>query len=200
MPISTPDKTLFFQQLKNIFFLSLLLSSCYVPKHYQKDKPFIIDYSIEVKGGNFTKDETIALKSRLGDQLDDSAKVSVVDKYFIRHVYNNPAAFDTAYAGQSARNMKASMLHLGYYKADAKYKADTVIKHGQKRVTVQYIVEPGKPTLIDTVGYQLRNADLAELTKKNMAGSLLQQRQPVTKSNVLGEISRLVQLYRNNGY
>jgi outer membrane protein insertion porin family len=200
MPISTPDKTRFFQHLKNIFFLSLILSSCYVPKHYQKDKPFITDYSIEVKGGKFTKDETIALKSRLSDQLDDSAKVNVVDKYFIRHVYNNPPAFDTAYAGQSARNMKASMLHLGYYKADAKYKADTIIKHGQKRVTVQYIVEPGKPTLIDTVGYQLGNAGLAELTKKNMGGSLLEQRKPVTKSNVLGEISRLVQLYRNNGY
>ena len=200
MPISTRDKTCFFLQLKNIFFISLLLSSCIVPKHYQKDKPFITSYSIEVKGGKFTKDETSVLKSRLSDQLDDSAKVTVVDKYFIRHVYNNPPAFDTAYAGQSARNMQASMLHIGYYKATAKFTADTVIKSGQKRVTVQYIVEPGKPTLIDTVGYRLRNADLTTLTQKNMEGSLLEQGKPVTKSGVLGEISRLVQLYRNNGY
>ena len=137
MPISTPDKTRLFLQLKNIFFISLLLSSCIVPKHYQKDKPFITSYSIEVKGGKFTKDETGVLKSRLSDQLEDSAKVNVVDKYFIRHVYDNPPAFDTAYAGQSARNMQASMLHLGYYKATAKFTADTSIKYGQKRVTVK---------------------------------------------------------------
>lgn len=200
MPISTRDKTRLFLQLKNIYFISLILSSCYVPKHYQKDKPFITGYSIEVKGGKFTKDETSVLKSRLSDQLDDSAKVNVVDKYFIRHVYNNPPAFDTAYAGQSARNMQASMLHLGYYKATAKFTADTSIKYGQKRVTVKYIVEPGKPTLIDTVGYRLRNADLTALTQKNMDGTLLEPGKPVTKSGVLGEISRLVQLYRNNGY
>src|SRR6185295_16740031 len=115
MPISAPLQTRFFQQLRNIFFLSLVLSSCIVPKKYQKDKPFVTKNTIEVKGGKFTKDELIALKSRLNAQLDDSAKINVVDHYFIRHVYNSPPAFDTAYAGRSARNMKASMLHLGYY-------------------------------------------------------------------------------------
>lgn len=200
MPVSAPFKTRFVQQLRNIFFLSLMLSSCIVPKKYQKDKPFITKNTIEVKGGKFTKDELIALKSRLNAQLEDSAKINVVDHYFIRHVYTSPPAFDTAYAGRSARNMNASMFHLGYYRASTSYKADTVRVNNQQRVHVQYIVEPGKPTLIDTMSYRLKRPDLQELTMEHSDESLLEEGKPVTKAAVLGEISRLVDIYRNNGY
>ena len=200
MPISARFKTSFFQQLKNIFFLSLALSSCIVPKKYQKDKPFVTKNNIEVKGGSFTKDELIALKSRLTAQLDDSSEINIVDHYFVRHVYNNPAAFDTASAAQSARNMKASMLHIGYYNSAAHYFADTIKVNDQQRVHVDYIVEPGKATIIDTVRYNLQKSDLQQLTLQNLDKSLLQKGKPVTKAAVLGEISRLVDLYRNNGY
>jgi outer membrane protein insertion porin family len=200
MPISAPHKTSFFQLLKNIFFLSLVLSSCIVPKKYQKDKPFVVKNSIEVKGGNFTKDEKIALKSRLNAQLDDSSKVNVVDKYFIRHVYNKPPVFDTASAAKSAKNMKASMLHLGYYWATVTYQSTIDTVHKQQRVNVKYIVEPGKPTIIDTMSYRLRKPDLQQLTLQNINNSLLEEGKPVTKAAVQGEIGRLVDLYRNNGY
>lgn len=209
MPVSVPFKASFFQQLKNIFFLSLvllslMLGSCrpfgIIPKNYQKGKPFITKNSIEVKGGKFNKDELIALKSRLNAQLDDSAKINVVDHYFIRHVYNSPAAFDTAYAGISARNMQASMLHLGYYRATASYKADTIKVSHEQRVHVQYTVVPNKPTLIDTVSYHLKKPDLQQLTEQSLDRSLLEKSKPVTKATVLGEISRLVELFRNNGY
>ncbi len=200
MPLSTFPKSRLFQQLKNIFFLSLVLSSCIVPKKYQKDKPFVTSNSIEVKGGNFNRDELIALKSRLNAQLDDSSKINVVDHYFIRHVYNSPAGFDTASAAKSAKNMQSSMFHLGYYRASASYLADTIKKHGQQRVSVKYTVEPGKPTLIDTINYYLKQTDLQQLANENMKGSLLEEEKPVTKAAVLGEITRLIDLYKNNGY
>jgi outer membrane protein insertion porin family len=200
MPISAPLHTRFFQQLRNICFLSLVLSSCIVPKKYQKDKPFITKNTIEVKGGKFTNDELIALKSRLNAQLDDSAKINVIDHYFIRHVYNSPPAFDTAYAGRSARNMKASMLHLGYYSAKDSFYVDTLKKHGQLRVHVKYIIEPGKPTLIDTMSYNLRKPDLQQIAKQNINNSLVEEGKPVTRAAVLGEISRMVDIYHNSGY
>ncbi|MGF2412891.1 MAG: hypothetical protein ACQUYJ_11225, partial [Ferruginibacter sp.] len=200
MPISSPHKTRLFQQLKNIFLLSLVLSSCIVPKKYQKDKPFVTKNSIEVKGGKFTKDELIALKSRLNAQLDDSSTINVVDHYFIRHVYNSPAAFDTASAAKSAKNMQSSMLHLGYYRATAFYKADTIKKHGQQRVHVKYTIAPGKPTRIDTTSYLIRKPDLQQIAQLNAGNSLLKETEPVTKSAVLGEINRLIDIYRNNGY
>ena len=84
--------------MKLIFMVSLLTSSCIIPRKYQKDKPFVTKNHIEVKGGKFTKDERTSLKQRLNAQLDDSSKIKVVDKYFIRHIYNSPAAYDSGSA------------------------------------------------------------------------------------------------------
>jgi outer membrane protein assembly factor BamA len=202
MPVSTPHKTRLLQQLKNILLLSLVLVSCTVPKRYQKNKPFILKNSIEVKGGNFTKLERLALKSRLNAQLDDSAKVNVVDKFFFFHIYPSPAAFDSQAVIRSARNMQSSMLHLGYYRSQAfyKFKIDTIKSGKEQRAYVDYVIEPGKPTIIDTISYHLRRPDLQQLAMEHMDQSLLQEGKPVTKAAVLGEISRLVDLYRNNGY
>jgi outer membrane protein insertion porin family len=196
-----PLQSRLFKQLKNIFFLSLFLSSCIIPRKYQKDKAFVVKNSIEVKGGNFNRDELIALKSRLNAQLDDSSKIRVVDKYFIRHIYNNPPAFDTLAAAKSAANMRSSMLHLGYYRAQSSYKYEIdTLRNGQKRAYVKYIVEPGKPTLIDTFSYLLRKDDLQQLAERNRSNALLKEDKPVTKTGVLGEIARLVDIYKNNGY
>lgn len=183
-----------------VTFLCSILFSCYIPRKYQKDKPFITKNNIEVKGGKFTKDERTALKSRLNAQLDDSSRVSTKDALFVIHYINRPPAYDSAASGRSARNMKASMLHIGYYRSKVNYTADTIRSGKQQRVHVQYTMETGKPTLIDTVRYILRRPDLQELAMKNMKKTLLKKGEPVTKSAILGEISRLVELYRNNGY
>ena len=186
--------------LKNIFFISLLISSCVIPRKYPRDKPFITKNSIEVKGGKFTNDERTSLKLRLNAQLDDSSRITVIDKYFVRHIIVSPPAYDSNSATRSARNMETSMLHLGYYKAKADFHADTIHSGSQQRVHVKYTVEVGKPTLIDTVRYILRRPDLQELAIQNMGKILLKKGQPVTKVAVLGEVSRLVDLFRNNGY
>ncbi|MCB0709590.1 MAG: hypothetical protein KDC15_09410, partial [Chitinophagaceae bacterium] len=187
-------------QLKYLLFACLFIGSCTIPKKYQKGKPFITKNSIEVKGGKFSKEERASLKQRLNAQLDDSSRITTVTKYFIRHVIISPPAFDTASAAKSARNMETSMLHLGYYKAHASYTADTLQVGDQQRVQVNYVVEVNKPTLIDTMMYILRRPDLQQLAVKNMENSLIQKGKPVTKAAVLGELNRLVDLYRNNGY
>ena len=121
------NKYRFLQQLKYTLFICLLISSCTIPKKYQKGKPFITKNNIEVKGGNFSKEERATLKQRLNAQLDDSSRINTIDKYFIRHIIVSPPAYDSNSASKSARNMETSMLHLGYYKAKANFKADTII-------------------------------------------------------------------------
>ena len=188
------------QQMKCIVFICLCISSCTIPKKYQKGKPFITKNKIEVKGGNFSKEERASIKSRLNAQLDDSSKINVVDKYFIRHVIISPPAYDSNSASKSARNMETSMLHLGYYKAKAAFYADTS-KHGdQLWVQVTYVVQVNKPTLIDTFAYILRRPDLQKLAIENIDKTLIKEGKPVTKAAVLGELNRLVDIYRNNGY
>ena len=212
MPFVPVNKNLYHKR-SLLFILIIFLASCTVVKKYQKDKPIVTKNTIEVKSDNFPPAERNNLKQRLNAQLDDSSQIRVIDKYFFVHIYKNPPAYDSASAGQSARNMQASMLHLGYYKSKASFTADTSYKHRflsmffnvpndppRARVKVNYTVETGKPTLIDTVRYILRKPDLQQLAMQNRSNSLLKKGAPVTKAGVLGEINRLVDLYRNNGY
>jgi outer membrane protein insertion porin family len=187
-------------QMKYTIFICLFIVSCTIPKKYQKGKPFITKNNIEVKGGNFSKEERATLKQRLNAQLDDSSRINVIDKYFIRHVIISPPAYDSNSAVTSARNMETSMLHLGYYKAKATFSADTFNSGNQQRVHVNYIVEVNKPTLIDTFSYIMRRPDLQKLAVENIDKTLIKEGKPVTKAAVIGELSRLVELYRNNGY
>ena len=198
--------------LKELLFFSLILSSCTVPKNYQQNKPFLFSNSIEVTGGKFTKDQRNSLKQKLYGQLDDSAKVIVRDFLFLRHVIVKPPAYDSAYTAISAKNMKGSLLHLGYYQAKDSVKVDTV-KHNalkigwlyvkrekQERVNVKYIIKAGNPTAIDTMSYRLKQPELQQLALDTKPKSFLVKGNPVTKADILGETSRLVELYRNNGY
>ena len=200
MPVNPLLKYSPLLHLKYIIFICLFISSCTIPKKYQKGKPFITKNNIEVKGGNFTKEERATLKQRLNAQLDDSSKINVIDKYFIRHVIVSPPAYDSNSAEKSTRNMETSMLHLGYYKAQAVFDADTIQSGDQQRVHVNYSIQVNKPTLIDTFIYILRKPDLQKLAQENIDKSLIKKGKPVTKAAVLGELSRLVDLYRNNGY
>ncbi|MBC7887800.1 MAG: BamA/TamA family outer membrane protein [Ferruginibacter sp.] len=187
--------------MKNLFFCCLLLSSCTIPRKYQKNKPFLFKNSIDINGGNFTKDQRNSLKQKLYGQLDDSAKVTTKDLLFLLHFINRPPAYDSGYSDLSAKSMKGSMLHLGYYNAKVSFTADTSTPNGrQQRVAVKYTVAAGNPTLIDTISYRLKQAELQQLALDTRPKSYLVKGKAVTRADILSEISRLVELYRNNGY
>ena len=200
MPHCAPVKTKSLVYLKNLIFIVVILSSCTIPRKYQKNKPFVFKNTIEVKGGNFTPTERSSLKQKLSGQLNDSSKVVTKDIVFVLHYINRPPAYDSGYSAISVRNMKATLMHLGYYGATANYTADTSSSGQQQRVTVKYIVEAGNPTLIDTISYNLKKPELQQLALQTRAQSYLKISKPVTKSDILNEIGRLVELYRNNGY
>jgi outer membrane protein insertion porin family len=189
---------------KYIIFLLVLISSCTIIKNAPKNKPYLVKVlKPEIIGGQFTKAEKKVVQQRLLNQLDDSSKANYVDKLGVRHILRNPVAYDSVYSQISARNMQAIMFHLGYY--NAKVKDTAYFKKNQ--VTVKYIVTAGNPTLIDTVNYRLKipelqsiavnSRDIAILSKINQT---TKKQNPVTKTAVLAEISRLVDSFRNNGY
>ncbi|MDB5201379.1 MAG: BamA/TamA family outer membrane protein [Ferruginibacter sp.] len=175
----------------------IFFSSCTITRKAPKDRPYLGRNTIEVTGGNFTKTEKSALLQRLANQMDDSAKTTTKDALFLLHLINKPPAYDTGYSGLSARNMNASMFHLGYYSSRVEYKADTI---DGRRVNVKYSVFPGRQTLIDTVSYRLVKPDLQQMALAMKSESILVENNPITKAAVLGEMSRLVDSFRNNGY
>ncbi len=187
-------------RLKNILFIVVFFCSCTIKTFVSKepkDRPYLFKNSIELKGGNFSGAEKESVLQRLNNQLDDSSKVPSRDAFFILHFVKKPPAYDTAFSGISARNMQSSMYHLGYYGAKVFYTQDT---SDRRRVSVKYSVEAGKATLIDTLSYRFNNPALKEIALASGNEALLRKNDPVTKAAVLGEIARLVDTFRNNGY
>ena len=201
MHYKIPDKNNLFNLIASFTFL-FLLSGCFAKKIYQPNKPFPYKNTIDVNGGKFTKDEMAALKQRLNGQLDDSSKAynSAGSGFFKRKINNYPV-FDTGSASLSAANMSTSMNFLGYYGNKVSYKIIDTAKDGdQLRVTVKYTVDAGPPTLIDTVTYRLKKEEFQKLALDDQKNTFLIKNQPATKQDVLAEKSRLITLYRNNGY
>ena len=196
-----------------ILALSVFFSSCYTVKNYQQNKPFVFSSSpndIKIVGGDFSKEEKNSLKQRMVTQLNDSSKVTVKDIFFVFHRIKYAPAYDSGYAAISAKNLKNTILHLGYYQAKDSFYADTVKRsvfrlwkmrsEKQQRVTVKYTITAGSPTLIDTFSYKLKKTELQQLAELTKDKSLIKENEPVTKANVLGEVNRVVELFRNNGY
>ncbi len=153
-----------------------------------------------MNGGNFSADERSSLKQKMITQLDDSMKTKVKDFVFLFHFIKEPPAYDSGYAAISSRNMRNTLLHLGYYGATSSFKADTSVVDDQQRVAVTYNIEAGNPTLVDTFSYRLQKPALQQLADSTQKQSFLAESKPVTRDAVLNEISRLVELYRNNGF
>lgn len=177
-------------------FLLLLVSSCTIVRKAPSGKPYLIKNTINLEGGNFTKIERSAVVSKLNDQLDDSSKFITKEALFLFRTIVRPPVYDSAYSAASAKNMKGSMYHLGYYDARVSFTADT----SGNRVKVKYLVHAGKPTLVDTLEYRLVPEELQQIAQRTADKSVLVAGVPVTRAGVLGEISRLVDTFRNNGY
>lgn len=187
-------------RLKNILLICLLISSCTIVKNRQPNKPYVISSSpndIEISGGNFSADERNSLRLKMATQLSDSSKVAVKKSWFVFKKIEYAPAYDSAYAAISAKNLRNTLLHMGYYQAKETFVADTAKNLG---VTVKYKIAAGAPTLIDTFSYRLKKQELQYLAESSKSESLIKENEPVTKANVLGEINRLVELFRNNGY
>ncbi len=174
----------------------LALGSCTIIRH-APEGPYLYKNHFEVKGVNLTKEEKTSILQRSKSQLEDSATNRVKDFMFVFHSIKNPPAFDTSYAGQSARNIKAGLFHLGYYRADVTYRADTA---RNRMVKVYYSIIPGRPTIISSMQYRLRVPDLQQIAIESQKNALLKINEPVSKGAVLGEIGRLVDTFRNRGY
>jgi len=203
LQISLIDKKHTFQ-LKYFVVILVLFYSC-TPSRFSgltnirkppADRPYIVKNTIEVKGGNFSRLEKEAVTQRLEGQLDDSSKLTELSEWIILTKIVRPPGYDSGYAALSSRNMLASMYHIGYYNARVSFKADT----SKDQVHVRYTVDAGKPTLIDTLTYRFRTPGLQELASLSKDEAIIVKNNPVTKAAVLGEVTRLVDTFRNNGY
>ena len=181
-------------------------------KNYPKETPFVYFNKIEIDNKKLTKDERSILTTRLNTQLVDSMRLRVKQSFVILKRLENPAAFDTAYAHQSSANMEIFLKTVGYYNGKVKdttyfdtlYASDPGKK--QIRAATLFKVTTGPVFRMDSIVLIPNDSNrhelipLQELTYKDLSKSLLKKGEPFTEEKISAEMSRLVELYRNNGY
>jgi outer membrane protein assembly factor BamA len=180
-------------------FLFLIASCGVVPKNYPHNKPFVYEYKINLEG-NFSNEQRNDLKSKLENQLDDSIHVRTVSQLY-RQLLKKPPVYDPANADRSVIFMRALLNSLGYFHDSITYNAtiDSSEKD-QLRTTVSFDVKPGKQLLLDSISYNIKQTELQQLAESSMNQALIKKGDPFAKANISSELTRLVDLYRNNGY
>ena len=177
----------------------VFVNSCTIVQKYQKNIPFVYKNRITILRSDLKKEEKDVLKTKMMGQLEDSMRIPLKEIAFIVNKIKNPPLYDSANANQSARNMKASLTHLGYYNAQVKTIADTS-KGVQRRVTTEFRIDLGKLTLIESYQFKFNNQDLQHIANAGIKSSFIQLNKPVTKTDIENEKVRLVDSFRNNGY
>ncbi|HJS55073.1 MAG TPA: BamA/TamA family outer membrane protein [Chitinophagaceae bacterium] len=186
----------------------LLLASCkVVPKDYPRDKPFVYETNINLEG-NFSKEDNAALISELNNQLDDSIRVRTVRKLFYKGfntpVLVRPPVFDSTNADRSVIFMKAVLNKHGYLRNSISYDTAVTVKPEAKppqyRTTVTFNVSAGPLFRIDSISHVINNNELQALTDVSIQKSILKKGEPFDQQLISGELNRLVDLYRENGY
>jgi outer membrane protein insertion porin family len=197
--------------LRNIIIPSLLLAgiffatSCVViPKNYPPNKPFVFKNQVQLVEDakvRLTNDEKRQLTSQLVKNLDDSMRIRLKGKLLFTNLMN-PAVYDTASVKKSELFMKGFLRSQGYYRDSIWHVSSAPVKKGtdQLRVSTVFYVKPGKSMKIDSFSFNIHTPELKALAVANIDKSLLKKGQPLTVDVLSGEIDRLVELYRNNGY
>jgi len=183
-----------------IFLCVQTWTSCgVIPKKYPAGKPFVFKTTIKVEGSG-TQDEKDALKNKLKGQLDDSLRSRAVSKLFFSTL-KHPPVFETSYATQSVDYMQALLRSQGFFRGTIHFDTTlTQIGKDQKRVQVNFTVNPGTAFLLDTVRYQLSDSALQRITLQHSKDAKIVKGKPFAKGIISDEFDRLVDLYRNNGY
>jgi hypothetical protein len=181
--------------------------SCTVPRHYQYGKPFVFSVNIKVEG-SLRKDQKKDLAQKLSNQLDDSLRPQIISIAGIYDRVMYPPVFDTANLRRSIGFMVALLNANGYFMPVIRdtIRRDTVTpgkKHPERkeyRVAVNFIVDPGKQLLLDSVGFNLSAPALQALALETSGQTLLKKGSPYSNQLLAAERERLAGVFRNNGY
>lgn len=184
-------------------YAATCFTACTVVKNAPENKPFVYAAKIELNKKNLSKDDAKTISANLENYWADSLRVPVVTKYFIKNVINQPAVLDTVNISKSQTYMKGYLNSEGYYQPafTDSVSIDSTSVPGQKRATVIMDVDPGKATIIDSLGYQLDDSVLQRVALRiRKRTKIVPGKTKFTQQNIADELDRLVGVYRNIGY
>ena len=107
-----------------------------------------------------------------------------------------PVIFDSSMVYRSKENMNNYLVSRGYYKSVI---TDSIIT-SKKKTTVEYTISPGSFYRIDTVIYNVPNANIAGIIEKNISSSELRKGRVLSEERLDAEGERLSSILRSSGY
>lgn len=116
----------------------------------------------------------------------------------LRRIGEEPVVYDTTQARLSCQDLTMAMQNMGYMKASVQL--DTRVK-GRKLKAV-YTLHPGTPYYIDSVGYDIQDAQIARelATAPDSVLGALHKGMPFTVASLDGERKRITRVLADRGY
>lgn len=119
---------------------------------------------------------------------------------WLREKYGEaPVILDTADVNQSLSQLKIVMGQLGYFDATVQYKIIKKSSNPQK-VKVNYYITAGKPYTISKIQYSIDIPEYKKIVVLNQDESLLHEGMQYNENTITAELTRLINLIRNEGY
>lgn len=115
---------------------------------------------------------------------------------FLKNTGEAPVILDKKSTEKSLQRLKSHYFNQGYFDVKASYEIDS--SHTQK-AKLKYLIETGKPYIIDTVKTTILTPALDSLYKKNAANSIIKTGKQYKTSDLEDEKSRVTTQFRNNG-
>jgi hypothetical protein len=174
-------------------------------KNYPVDTPFVYNNKVNVSG-NINKDEKKRLEENLVNYWADSLFAKRLLRFGVQYLLQNPPVFDTTTIATTQSFMSGYLFSQGYFETALKdsFYIDTVKKSGkpaQYRTTVIMNIDAGSRALIDSLGFELNDTTLQQMTKTNVKDSKIDAGKTFySKEIIAAELDRLVALYRDRGY
>ena len=168
-------------------------------KNAPVNTPFVYKNTIVIEG-DLSKDEKKRLTTELENYWDDSLRSRRQQRLvFFRIV--NPPVLDTGNIPRTISFMNGFLRSQGYYYALFRDSVRVDSANNQLRANITMFVNPGKPMIIDSFGYDIGDGNLQKIAMQHSAESTIEPGKSVfSKDMISGELNRLVELYRNNGY
>ena len=118
-----------------------------------------------------------------------------LNNWFLRNG-QAPVIIDDRKTRKTEQTLSAYYKTQGYFKVKVRSEKDTL---GNKKGNLNYFIETGNPTFLDTITTQIRSAVLDSLYNTEKSLSFLKSGDQFKDENFIKEAARVTKLFRNHG-
>ena len=97
---------------------------------------------------------------------------------------------------KTVKNLRTYFTTIGYFKSKVTSKIE---KNEDKKGTIAYYIEKGKPLFLDSIKTQIESPELDSIYKLKQDKSFLKTGDQYNETNFVNEAERITRLFRNNG-